>query len=390
MLRFLTSGESHGKCLTAIIDGVPAGLSIEEEYINHHLSRRQMGYGRGPRMDIEKDAVQILSGVRAGKTIGSPICMLIPNRDWENWASIMDISSAPMPKETRVTRPRPGHADLAGAIKYDHFQDLRNVLERASARETAARVACGAVAKRFLEEFHILVTSHVIQIGTVRAQNIPPDIRLIEQLSLSSPVRCADPNASQKMVAVIDECAQLGDTIGGIFQVLSSGLPPGLGTYVQWDRRLDTRLAGAVMSIPGVKGVEIGLGFKCSELRGTEVHDEIVLDAQSNKLARRSNNAGGIEGGVTNGQPLVIQAVMKPISTTRTSLESVDLETKKPSMAHFERSDVCAVPACGTVAEAMVAIELSSALMERYGSDTVERIKIALKNDLENLPLTMR
>ncbi|HHY69218.1 MAG: chorismate synthase [Bacillota bacterium] len=386
MLRFLTAGESHGKCLTAIIDGMPAGLHIQEEYINRCLSKRQMGYGRGPRMNIEEDTVQILSGVRAGKTIGSPICMLIPNRDWENWASIMDISVAPMTEETRVTRPRPGHADLAGAIKYDQLQDLRNVFERASARETVARVACGAVAKRFLEEFDIIVTSHVTQIGTVRAQNLPKDLRLVEQRALSSPVRCADLNASEKMVAAIDECIRSKDTIGGIFQVLATGLPPGLGTYVQWDRRLDARLAGAIMSIPGVKGVEIGLGFKYPELTGTQVHDEIILDEHSKKLTRRSNNAGGIEGGVTNGQPLIIQAVMKPISTTKTPLQSVELETKTPSVAHFERSDVCAVPACGVVAEAMVAMELASALMERYGSDTVEQIKIALKKDLDNLP----
>lgn len=386
MLRFLTAGESHGKCLTAIIDGMPAGLHIQEEYINRCLSKRQMGYGRGPRMNIEEDTVQILSGVRAGKTIGSPICMLIPNRDWENWASIMDISVAPMTEETRITRPRPGHADLAGAIKYDQLQDLRNVFERASARETVARVACGAVAKRFLEEFDIIVTSHVTQIGTVRAQNLPKDLRLVEQRALSSPVRCADLNASEKMVAAIDECIRSKDTIGGIFQVLATGLPPGLGTYVQWDRRLDARLAGAIMSIPGVKGVEIGLGFKYPELTGTQVHDEIILDEHSKKLTRRSNNAGGIEGGVTNGQPLIIQAVMKPISTTKTPLQSVELETKTPSVAHFERSDVCAVPACGVVAEAMVAMELASALMERYGSDTVEQIKIALKKDLDNLP----
>ncbi|HOK65066.1 MAG TPA: chorismate synthase [Bacillota bacterium] len=386
MLRFLTAGESHGKCLTAIIDGMPAGLHIQEEYINRCLSKRQMGYGRGPRMNIEEDTVQILSGVRAGKTIGSPICMLIPNRDWENWASIMDISVAPMTEETRVTRPRPGHADLAGAIKYDQLQDLRNVFERASARETVARVACGAVAKRFLEEFDIIVMSHVTQIGTVRAQNLPKDLRLVEQRALSSPVRCADLNASEKMVAAIDECIRSKDTIGGIFQVLATGLPPGLGTYVQWDRRLDARLAGAIMSIPGVKGVEIGLGFKYPELTGTQVHDEIILDEHSKKLTRRSNNAGGIEGGVTNGQPLIIQAVMKPISTTKTPLQSVELETKTPSVAHFERSDVCAVPACGVVAEAMVAMELASALMERYGSDTVEQIKIALKKDLDNLP----
>ncbi|HHY16920.1 MAG TPA: chorismate synthase [Firmicutes bacterium] len=385
-MRFLTAGESHGQCLVAIVEGVPAGLPLTEAYINRELSRRQMGYGRGGRMKIEKDSVQILSGVRAGKTIGSPVALLIQNRDWENWAGLMDIAPIDVPDESKVTRPRPGHADLVGAIKYGHWDDLRNVLERASARETTARVACGAVAKRLLEEFGIAVTSHVVQIGTVKARELPDDAattETLETLCSNSPVRCIDRKASGEMVALIDECKKAGDTLGGVFQVIVQGLPPGLGSYVHWDRRLDARLAMAVMSIPAVKGVEIGLGFKCASLKGSEVHDEITFDKHRNRFRRRTNNAGGLEGGTATGEPLVIQGAMKPIATLRIPLESVDLKTKKQSIAHFERSDVCAVPACGVIAESMVAIEISSSLIEAYGGDTVSQIRKAWKIEQE-------
>lgn len=384
MLRFLTAGESHGKCLIAVIEGMPAGLDLTEDDINKDLSRRQMGYGRGDRMKIEKDMVRILSGVRAGITLGSPISLHIPNRDWGNWTHLMDPAPFNIPDEAKVTRPRPGHADLVGAIRYNHYNDLRNVLERASARETAARVACGAVAKRLLSEFGIAVTSHVLQIGPVTVAEKPKtDVKTIDNLTANSPVRCTEPKASENMVALIDKCKKAGNTLGGIFQVVVEGLPPGMGTYVHWDRRLDARLSMAVMSIPAVKGVEIGLGFECARLPGSKVHDEITYDTQKDTFRRRTNNAGGLEGGMTTGEPLVINGAMKPISTLRIPLESVDVITKEVSVAHFERSDICAVPACGVIAECVIAFELASALIESYGGNTIEQIRKRLDEPVE-------
>ena len=372
MLRFLTAGESHGKALVAIIEGIPSGLSLSAHHIDSDLARRQKGYGRGSRMKIERDTVEIISGVRNGVTIGSPISLAIKNRDWENWASIMAVERTETAPENAVTCPRPGHADLVGAMKYGHG-DIRNVLERASARETAARVACGAVAKRLLAELGVRIVSHVISIGTIRAPGFleeePRELDAIAEAAESSPVRCAHAGASQEMVAQIFAAAENGDTLGGTVEVIASGLPPGLGSYVQWDRRLDARLASEVMSIP------IGVGFAAAALPGSKVHDEILYDGE---IRRRTNNSGGLEGGVTTGEALVIRAAMKPIATLGKPLDSVDISTMEAKKAHHERSDVCAVPACGVVAEAVVALELCSAILEAFGGDTLSRVRGAL------------
>ncbi len=379
MLRFLTAGESHGKALVAVLEGIPAGLPLSARDIDLDLARRQKGYGRGDRMKVERDTVEIVSGVRNGATLGSPISLVVKNRDWENWQSVMAVEQAEVALDDAVTCPRPGHADLVGVIKYGH-DDIRNVLERASARETAARVACGAVARRLLAELGVSIASHVVSIGAVRAPGFlegePRSVHTIAQAAESSPVRCADAGASQNMVLEISAAAESGDTLGGTVEVIASGLPPGLGSYVQWDRRLDARLASAVMSIPAIKGVEIGLGFAAAALPGSKVHDEIVYDGQ---VRRRSNNAGGLEGGVTTGEALVVRAAMKPIATLRRPLDSVDISTLEPKKAHHERSDVCAVPACGVVAEAVVALELCSAFLEAFGGDTLLRMRGALE-----------
>ena len=372
MLRFLTAGESHGRMLIAVIDGVPAGLELTAEQIDRELARRQKGHGRGGRMEIEQDKVRILSGVRHGRTLGSPIALGIANRDWESWSEEMAVEPRKEPSTSAaVWVPRPGHADLAGSIKYGH-QDMRGVLERASARETAARTAAGAVAKRILEEVGVEIASHVLAIGAVRARRTTLPLREIRDRSEKSPVRCVDPDAEKEMLAAIDAARAEGDTLGGIFEVAADGVPVGLGSYAQWDQRLDGRLAQAVMSIPAIKGVEIGLGFEAASLPGSRVHDEIGYDKG---YIRFSNNAGGLEGGITNGQPVVVRAAMKPIPTLVKRLRSVDVRTKEPAPAHAERSDVCAVPAAAVVGEAMVAIALASAVVEKFGSDSMDELK---------------
>jgi chorismate synthase len=372
--RFLTAGESHGEALVAVIDGVPAGLPLTEADINEDLARRQRGYGRGGRMKIERDRVRILSGVRWGLTLGSPITLQIPNLDWENWKATMSVAPPePGAAAKQVTRPRPGHADLAGAMKYGH-KDIRNVLERSSARETTARVAVAGVAKRLLGEFGIQILSHVVGIGGIRAGERELPWEEIRRRAEASEVRCADPEAEARMIAAIDAARDKGDTLGGIFEVVALGCPVGLGSYVQWDRRLDGRLAQALCSIQAIKGMEIGLGFETAKRPGSQVHDEILFD-QDSGFMRASNNAGGLEGGVTNGQPVAVRAAMKPLSTLRTPLRSVDVTTKEPVEAVVERSDVCAVPAAGIVGEAMMAIVLAHAFLEKFGGDSLEEIR---------------
>jgi len=401
-LRYLTSGESHGQALTCIIDGVPSNLSLSSKDLDKDLARRQKGYGRGGRMKIETDHAQILSGVRHGKTIGSPITLLINNKDWENWQEIMSAESGVRSQELKaVTRPRPGHADLAGAIKYD-TRDIRNILERSSARETAARVSAGAIAKKFLAEFNIQVISYVIEIGGVRSQESGVRSQESEKQMLSlfrkaeaSPVRCPDKNIEKRMIASIDNAMKKGDTLGGVFEVMVLGVPVGLGSYSQWDRKLDAKLAFALMSVQAIKGVEIGLGFEMSRRFGSEVMDEIYYKARKRGSAearksselpnfrtselygfyRKTNNAGGIEGGMSNGMPIIIRAAMKPIPTLKTPLSSVDMITKKPLKAAYERSDVCAVPAASVIGEAVTAITIADSLLSKFGGDSMEEVK---------------
>jgi chorismate synthase len=373
--RFLTSGESHGEALTAVVDGVPAGLPLSPADIDADLARRQKGYGRGGRMKIERDRVHIFSGVRWGKTLGSPIALQIVNRDWENWQATMGVeapSAGAAQKE--VTRPRPGHADLAGAMKYGH-RDIRNVLERSSARETTARVAVAGIAKRLLSEFGITILSHVTEIGGVRVSaDVVPAWDEVRSRVETSEVRCADPVAEADIIAAIDAARAKGDTLGGVFEVVALGCPVGLGSYVQWDRRLDGRLAQALCSIQAIKACEFGLGLETARRPGSAVHDEIVLDT-GGAFSRTTNNAGGLEGGVTNGQPVVVRAAMKPLSTLRTPLKSVDLATREPVEAVVERSDVCAVPAAGIVGEAMMALVLADAFLEKFGGDSIDEIR---------------
>jgi len=382
MLRFLTAGESHGPCLMAIVEGVPAGLPLTEEDINADLRRRQGGYGRSERMRIERDRAEILGGIAEGRTIGAPIALRIEN------VSRSSRSSGPknrLDRPIRRTVPRPGHADLAGAIKHG-LDDLRLVAERASARETAARVAVGAIAKRLLAEFGIAVGSYVVEIGGVVAE-IPelPWARLWE-LAEASDVRCPDPEAAEAMRRRIDQARAAGDSVGGVFVVAATGVPVGLGSHVHWDRRLDGRLTQAVMSIPAVKGVEIGPAFENARRTGTEVHDEFFPDGKGGVM-RRTNRAGGIEGGISNGQPIVVRAAMKPIPTTVTPLRSVDLATGEPATTRYQRSDVCAVPAAAVVGEAMVAWVLADALLEKLGGDSLAEIK-ARWNELVDWPGT--
>jgi chorismate synthase len=372
--RFLTAGESHGEALVAVIDGVPAGVPLTDTEINEDLARRQKGYGRGGRMKIERDRVRILSGVRWGLTLGSPITLQIANLDWENWKATMSVAPPePSAPTKQVTRPRPGHADLAGAMKYGH-KDIRNVLERSSARETTARVAVAGVAKQLLGEFGIQLLSPVVEIGGVHGGELDLPWEEIKRRAEASEVRCADPEAEARMMAAIDAAKDKGDTLGGIFEVVALGCPVGLGSYVQWDRRLDGRLAQAFCSIQAIKGAELGLGFETARRLGSQVHDEILFDPDAG-FKRASNNAGGLEGGVTNGQPVVVRAAMKPLSTLRTPLRSVDVTTKEAVQAVVERSDVCAVPAAGIVGEAMVAIVLAQAFLEKFGGDSLEEIR---------------
>src|SRR5512135_234748 len=373
MLRFLTAGESHGELLMGIIEGMPAGLLIRITDIDRDLARRQGGYGRGNRMKIEKDSVKIYTGVRWGRTLGSPIGLMIRNKDWENWRDKMSPDSMFLNTAEPVTRPRPGHADLPGALKYG-ASDIRNILERSSARETAMRVAAGAVAKRLLEEFGIDVMSHVLSIGGVFAK--VPDIPAAElkRRAEASELHCTDHEAEKRMMKKIDEARAAGDSLGGVFEVVVTGVPVGLGSHVHWDRTLDGRIAQAVMSVQAIKGVEIGAGFGVAYKPGSQVHDEIFWNRKLG-FHRRTNMAGGIEGGMTNGAPIVLRAAMKPIPTLYKPLRSVDLQSKKPFKASVERSDACAVPAAGVVAEAAVALEIASAMIEKFGGDGIEEMK---------------
>jgi len=418
-LRYITAGESHGKALIGIIEGIPSGLSLAKEDIDRDLKRRQGGYGRGGRMKLESDNAEIMSGVRWGKSIGSPISILIENKDWANWKEVMSLDNPPLPPFTKVipphpplekggeggfvTRPRPGHADLSGAVKYGHH-DIRNILERSSARETATRVALGAAAKKFLSEFDIKIGSYVVQIGKIKVQSSkfkvqssekglqgdcprftdtvvesglsPERLLYLFEKAEKSPVRCPDEETSGKMIALIEKAIKEGNSLGGIFEVFVTGAPVGLGSHVQWDRRLDGRLAQALMSIQAIKGVEVGLGFEMGRRFGSEVMDEIFYGSskfkvQSSKFFRKTNYAGGIEGGITNGMPIILRAAMKPIPTLRKPLRSIDIITKEPVEAAYERSDVCAAPAAGVIGEAMAALTIADAFLEKFGGDSI-------------------
>ncbi len=377
-MRYLTAGESHGPALVGIIEGLPAGLRIEEDYLNRQLARRQGGYGRGGRMSIEKDRVQFLSGIRFGRTTGGPLSLKIKNKDWPNWQKVMSQHPADETDDRMVTCPRPGHADLAGGIKYFH-RDLRNVLERASARETAMRVAIGSVAAILLSHFQIKSAGFVLAVGGIAAAPRPPEwgVEIIKGKTSRSPLYCLDEEAEQLMLAAIDRAREQGDTLGGVFEILVEGLPPGLGSYVQGYRRLDGRLAGALMSIPGIKGVEIGLGFAAAGKYGSQVHDTMVWEqlGQEKGISRSSNHAGGLEGGVTNGEPLVIRAAMKPIPTLKKALPSIDLATGEMKKAAVERSDVCAVAAAAVIGEAQVNWELARAFLEKFKGDSLMEIE---------------
>jgi chorismate synthase len=375
-LRYLTAGESHGKALIGILEGIPSGLSLSAKDIDKDLGRRQKGYGRGGRMKIESDHAEILSGVRWGKTIGSPITLLIENKDYQNWLKGMSPDAKNDDSIPAVTKPRPGHADLAGAMKYGH-RDMRNVLERSSARETAMRVALGAVAKKFLHEFRIAIGSYVIQIGKIGVQGSRENVQTLESLfkkADKSPVRCPDAEATKQMVRQIDLAAKSGNSVGGIFEVFATGVPVGLGSHIQWDKRIDGRLAYALMSIQAIKGVEAGLGFEMSKRFGSEVMDEIFHSHRFG-FYRKTNNAGGIEGGMTDGMPMVMRAAMKPIPTLRRPLRSVDIVTNRPVKAVYERSDICAVPAAGIIGEAMFALTIADAFLEKFGGDSMEEIQ---------------
>ena len=379
MLRFTTAGESHGRGLVALLEGIPAGLKLLAGHVNEDLARRQQGYGRGRRMQIEKDSVEFVSGVRAGETIGSPIAMWIENRDWKNWQEIMD--PAPRPEDPArkraVTRVRPGHADLTGLLKYDR-DDARDILERASARETTARVAVGAVCRRLLSEFDVVIGSHVTSLGEIvaaRPSPLPPDINAAAD---ASQLRTLDPEAERRMIERIDTVKREGNTLGGVVEVVARGAVVGLGSHTSWDRKLDGRLGRALMSIPAVKGVEIGMGFAAARATGAEVHDEMEPDVQSaltGGVRRRSNRAGGLEGGMTTGEPLVLRVAMKPISTLMKPLSTVDVATGESAQATAERSDVTAVPAMGVIAEAMVAIVLAEAMLEKFGGDSLREMR---------------
>ncbi|NOZ04095.1 MAG: chorismate synthase [FCB group bacterium] len=373
-LKFLTAGESHGKGLLGILEGIPAGLAISEREIAEQLVRRQQGYGRGGRMKIEEDRAEIYCGVRHGKTLGTPVGLIIPNKDWENWKNKMS-AEPPAGEIAAVTLPRPGHADLAGVQKFD-FTDIRNVLERASARETAMRVALATVCRKLLKEVGIEVGSRVTQILTVKDNTpLPRDIspEELNRRADESPVRCLDKNAEKAMMAAIDQAQQAGDSVGGIFEVVAAGLPYGLGTHVHWDKKLQARIAEAMMSINAFKGIEIGSGFAQAGALGSEVHDEIFF--KDGTYQRPTNNAGGIEGGMSNAQPIVVRIAMKPIPTLIKPLHSVDIETKTPKMAHKERTDSCAVPAASVIAESMLCLVLADAVLEKFGGDTVEQLK---------------
>jgi chorismate synthase len=382
-IRFLTAGESHGRGLVCIIEGIPANLELSSEYINRELERRQRGYGRGGRMKIEKDRVQILSGVRFGKTLGGPIALFIENKDWENWKEKMAVEGERPETAVPFTRPRPGHADLAGGIKYNQ-RDLRNILERASARETACRVALGAVCKRFLEELGVFVGSYVVSIGPLCPPIEEQDLIKRHQLAEQSEVRFPDPSKDKEFMELIDRAKEMGESLGGVFEVFAVGVPPGLGSHVHWDRKLDGRIAQAMMSIQAIKGVEIGLGFEAAKRFGSEVHDEIGYK-EGEGYFRYSNNLGGLEGGITNGMPIIVRCAMKPIPTLTKPLRSVDVLTKEEVRAGKERTDVVAVPAASVVGESALALVLADAFLEKLGGDFMEEIKERYRIYLEHV-----
>ena len=381
MLRFLTSGESHGKGLISVIEGFPANVPVDVSLINSDLKRRMGGYGRGARMKIESDQIEIFSGVRHGSTLGSPIAFIVHNKDWVNWSEIMSAESNPEGAEKRrVTRPRPGHADLVGALKY-RFDDMRNVLERSSARETTSRVAVGGFCRLLLRELGIQIYSHVVSIKDIRIsseqlEKVSSD--LIPKIE-SSEMRCSDPSLDEAMKKAVDEAIEKGETIGGTFEVRATGVPPGLGSYVHWDRKLDGRLAQAMMSINAIKGVDVGSGLE-SDPYGSEFHDEIFYDEKDRQFFRKTNRAGGIEGGTSNGEEIIVRGIVKPIPTLRRPLMSVDFQSKEPFEAQYERSDTCIVPAAGVVGEAMVTIVLAQAVQEKFGGDSLQEIKTNLEN----------
>jgi chorismate synthase len=377
LMRYVTAGESHGPQLTTILEGLPAGMPLEAKDINDELFRRQKGHGRGRRMQIEKDTIEITGGVRHGATLGSPISLVVENNDWKNWTKIMGPSALDLEEDTevkrKISRPRPGHADLNGALKYGH-RDMRNVLERSSARETTVRVAAGAVAKKLLALLNIEIASHVIEIGGIRAKEVPyPSIQDIREITENSPVRCLDPKAEKEMMDAIDTAKKNGDSIGGIVEVIVEGMPSGVGSYVHYDRKLDAKIAGAIVSINAFKGVEFGIGFEAARKPGSLVHDEIIWD-QDQGYTRKTNRLGGFEGGMTTGMPIIVRGVMKPIPTLYKPLQSVDIETKEAFAASIERSDSCAVPAAAVVAESVVAWELASAIVEQFYADRFDSL----------------
>ncbi|MGH9559136.1 MAG: chorismate synthase [Bryobacteraceae bacterium] len=385
MLRFETAGESHGECVIATLVGLPAGVPISPKAVDRELWRRQQGYGRGGRMKIESDHARIVSGVRHSKTIGSPIAIIVENRDWKNWTAALPVEDGSEDRKKPVTRPRPGHADLAGVIKYN-FQDARYILERASARETTARVAAGALAKALLREFGIGVLSHVIAVGDARLERAAEWKELVE-LSHRDEVLlgCVDPDAEQRMKALVDQAYRTGDTIGGVFEVIAHGAPPGLGSHVTWDSRLDGKLAQAIVSMQAVKGVEVGFAAEGAASFGSKVQDTIHYKKEERRFTRGANRAGGLEGGMTNGQDIVVRGMLKPISTLRKPLESVDLATREPALAAYERSDVCVVPAAGVIGEAMVALVLAGAMLEKFGGDSLEETRRNYEGYLEQV-----
>ncbi len=390
MLRYLTAGESHGPQLTAIIEGFPAGLAIAEEMINHDLARRQGGYGRGGRMQIERDTVSILSGVRWGETLGSPVTLAIMNRDWENWRDKMSVLEAGKDEKIRVTRSRPGHADLPGVVKYGH-KDVRNILERSSARETAIRVAVGAIAKSFLNAFNIDVFGYVAELGGIKAEKPDADRDALKEMIADSPFYTYDKASEARMKSLVDRAKESGDSVGGIIEVVATGMPVGLGSHVHWDRKLDARISFGVMSIQAIKGVEFGLGQESARRSGSLVHDEIYYDSTRigkgamSCFYRKTNNSGGVEGGISNGEDIVVRAAMKPIPTLYTPLQTVDISTKEPIQATVERSDVCAVPAATVVVEAVVAYEIANAFLEKFGGDSMQEIKSNFESYLQYL-----
>jgi chorismate synthase len=375
MLRFETAGESHGECLVATLTGLPAGIPVSLEKINRELWRRQQGFGRGGRMKIETDKAEVVAGVRHGETIGSPVAVIIRNADWKNWTEVLPVEGGEDEKKKPVTRPRPGHADLPGGIKYN-YRDGRYILERASARETTSRVAIGAIAKAFLGQFGIEVLSHVIGVGQERLGR-QAEWDEVAALARKDEVllNCVDPEAEARFKAVVDEAYRTGDTVGGIFEVVAKGVPPGLGSHIAWDTRLDGRLAQAIVSIQAVKGVEVGFAEEGATSFGSKVQDTIHYNREDRSFFRGANRAGGVEGGITNGQPVVVRGFLKPISTLRRPLESVELATREPALAAYERSDVAVIPAAGVVGEAMVALVLAQAMLEKFGGDSLGETK---------------